>query len=132
MMNREEFKESLNPMAQAYGEMGKASFNIYYDILKKHNTNIFNKAVYNVLEFHKYKNWPPIGVFSEAIENIKRESSVPTVKELKKRYDYECPVCLNMGWELTEKENGYKFAKYCQCETGQKMKIDNKSYYKNR
>ena len=125
MMSETDFTEAIKPMTELYGPMDQPMLGVYYGILKKHNMNIFRKAVFNVLEFHKYKNWPPIGVFSEAIEDIKRESSVPTAKELKKRYDKECESCGNTGWKLTKKSikgTEYDYFIYCQCPVGQDMK----------
>ena len=125
MMNPEEFKECLDPMAQAYGSMNPGVFNIYYDILKKHSLNYFRKAVYTVLEFHKYKNWPPIGVFSEAIEDIKRDSSAPSADEVRKRYDIKCDSCNNIRWIMTQKPfhgKPYNYLIYCQCPVGHNMK----------
>jgi len=122
MMNREEFMEALEPMILIFPHTpGPEQLDVYFDFLKHSNILTFKRAISHIIKTHKYKSWPAIGSFTEAINDITLASPQPTIREIENRYDQKCSICENTGWEPSER-GGRFFAKYCSCPAGQALK----------
>ena len=135
MITQERFREILTPLMRVFAPLDQPQVDIYFDRLKWGDEGTFRLAVEKLLDTHKFKTFPLIEEFKEAIDHINTGSVEGSEDDYRFLDKCKCPKCdgegryleyrdeykKDLGWEHRNERNVHAIAVFCSCWFGQRI-----------
>ena len=129
-MTKEKCWLCLEDLTVHLGTVSMARKEDYYTHLKNYTDAEMAKAVYTIIETHRWKRYPFIAEIRAVLDKIRFDHmSGPTPDEAADYYDqFPCSACGGTGFLIKDNKD-YKpgdssaVASFCQCRMGKKTEV---------
>ncbi len=131
----------LEKLEVHFGSVPPEAKNDYFEHLKFYSEEEMAKAVYTLVDSHRYRKFPLIRDIREVLDKVRFDAqSEPTAEEAAEYYDNAiCAACGNTGFILKAvSPSEYKLgmssatASFCTCRHGQKKRAAWEGYQEKK
>jgi hypothetical protein len=135
MISLDRFREIITPLMRVFASLDKEQLDVYFDRLKWGDEGTFRLAVEKLLDTHRFKAFPLIEEFKEAIDHINAGAVAGTEDDYSFLDKHKCPKCegegrclvyldehgKEVGWDRRNERTIRIIARFCSCWFGRRI-----------